>query len=62
MIDALAQVVAVRDDTVGGAILHYDRGSPVTARAMAQIGVNAGLCRSMGPTEICWDNSAADSW
>jgi putative transposase len=59
--DALAQAVAVRDGHVVGTILHSDRGTQYTARAMAQACVDAGLRRSMGATGICWDNSGAES-
>ena len=59
--DALDQAVAVRDGNVGGTILHSDRGTQYTARAMAQACVDVGLRRSMGATGICWDNSGAES-
>ena len=59
--DALAQAVAVRGGNVGGTIMHSDRGTQYTARAMVQACVDAGLRRSMGATGICWDNSGAES-
>ena len=59
--DALAQAVAVRGGHVGGTIMHSDRGTQYTARAMAQACADAGLRRSMGATGICWDNSGAES-
>jgi putative transposase len=59
--DALAQAVAVRGGQVGGTIMHSDRGTQYTARAMAQACADAGLRRSMGATGICWDNSGAES-
>ena len=59
--DALAQGVSVRDGNVGGTIIHSDRGTQDTARAMARACVDAGLRRSMGSTGICWDNSGAES-
>jgi putative transposase len=59
--DALAQAVAVRGGNVGGTIMHSDRGTQYTARAMVQACVDAGLSRSMGATGICWDNSGAES-
>jgi transposase InsO family protein len=59
--DALAQAVAVRGGQVGGTIIHSDRGTQYTARAMAQACGDAGLRRSMGATGICWDNSGAES-
>ena len=34
--DALAQAVAVRGGQVGGTIMHSDRGTQYTARAMVQ--------------------------
>ena len=59
--DALAKAVAVRGGNVGGTIMHSDRGTQYTARAMVQACVDAGLRRSMGATGICWDNSGAES-
>jgi putative transposase len=59
--DALAQAVAVRGGQVGGTIVHSDRGTQYTARAMALACADAGLRRSMGATGICWDNSGAES-
>jgi putative transposase len=59
--DALARAVAVRDGAVGGTIMHSDRGTQYTARAMALACADAGLRRSMGATGICWDNSGAES-
>jgi len=59
--DALARAVAVRGGRVGGTILHSDRGTQYTARAMALACAEAGLRRSMGATGICWDNSGAES-
>jgi len=59
--DALAQAVAVRGGHVGGTIIHSDRGTQYTARAMAQACADAGLRRSMGATGICWDHSGAES-
>src|ERR1700733_10522950 len=59
--DALAQAVAVRAGQVGGTIMHSDRGTQYTARAMVQACADAGLRRSMGATGICWDNSGAES-
>ena len=51
--DALAQAVAVRAGQVGGTIMHSDRGTQYTARAMVQACADAGLRRSMGATGIC---------
>ena len=59
--EALAQAVAVRGGDVGGTIMHSDRGTQYTARAMAKACADAGLRRSMGATGICWDNSGAES-
>ena len=59
--DALAQAVAVRGGTVGGTILHSDRGTQYTAQAMVRACGDAGLRRSMGATGVCWDNSGAES-
>ena len=46
---------------VDGTIMHSDRGTQYTARAMAQACTDAGLRRSMGATGICWDNRGAES-
>ena len=61
LVTDLAQAVAVRGGRVGGTVMHSDRGTQFTARAMARACADAGLHRSMGATGICWDNSGAES-
>lgn len=59
---AIGAAVATRGGACRGTVPHSDRGGEYTANLTARSCFRHGLCRSMGATGICRDNSPAESF